>query len=91
MIWCRFQSGDKVSYGIVEGDQVTEVSGSPFEEHTVTSTTHPLDNIKLLAPVRPPMLYAAAKREEHYDLVPHLAWQPCLPRVPDSLARRHKA
>ena len=59
MIWCRFQSGQKVSFGIVEGDVVTEVSGSPFDEHTVTATTHQLSQVKLLAPVIPGMLYAA--------------------------------
>ena len=59
MIWCRFQSGDKASYGIVENDTVTEVSGSPFDEYTVTGTSHPLGEVKLLAPVIPPMLYAA--------------------------------
>ena len=59
MIWCRFQSGQKISFGILEGDVVTEVSGSPFDEHTVTSTTHQLSQVKLLAPVIPGMLYAA--------------------------------
>ena len=59
MIWCRFQSGQKVSFGIVEGAVVTEVSGSPFDEHTVTATTHQLSQVKLLAPVIPGMLYAA--------------------------------
>ena len=29
MQWCRFQIGQRVSYGIVEDDRVTEVSGSP--------------------------------------------------------------
>jgi Rv2993c-like, N-terminal len=34
MKWCRFQVGDKVSYGIVEDDvRVTEVSGTPFETY----------------------------------------------------------
>ena len=50
MIWCRFQSGQKVSFGIVEGDVVTEVSGSPFDEHKVTATTFQLSQVKLLAP-----------------------------------------
>ena len=59
MIWCRFQSGQKVSFGIVEGDVVTEVSGSPFDEHKVTATTFQLSQVKLLAPVIPGMLYAA--------------------------------
>ena len=59
MIWCRFQSGQKTSYGIVDGDRVTEVWGSPLREYAVTTHSHPLDKVKLLAPIRPPMLYAA--------------------------------
>ena len=59
MIWCRFQTGQKVSFGIMEDNTVTEVQGSPFEEHSVTNTRHQLDQVKLLAPVIPPMLYAA--------------------------------
>ena len=59
MKWCRFQSGDKPSYGIIEGDTVIEVSGSPFDSYTKTSTTHPLSSVKLLVPVIPPTFYAA--------------------------------
>ena len=59
MQWCRFQTGQQVSYGVIAGDRVSEVTGSPFAEHTVTSTSYPLSQIKLLPPVIPPMLYAA--------------------------------
>ena len=59
MIWCRFEINRATSYGIVEGETVTKVNGSPFEDHTVTSTTYQLDQVKLLAPVIPGMLYAA--------------------------------
>ena len=31
MKWCRFQSGRKVAYGIIEETTVTEVTGTPFE------------------------------------------------------------
>jgi 2-keto-4-pentenoate hydratase/2-oxohepta-3-ene-1,7-dioic acid hydratase in catechol pathway len=59
MKWCRFQNGAQVSHGIVEDDTVIEVAGTPFGEHTVTRTTHRLDRVKLLAPLLPPVLYAA--------------------------------
>ena len=59
MKWCRFQAGAQVSHGIVEDDTVIEVAGSPFGEHRVTRTTYPLDRVKLLAPLVPPVLYAA--------------------------------
>ena len=59
MRWCRFQVGDKISYGIVEDEAcVIEVSGTPFETYTVTPTTYPLSAVKLLVPVIPPTFYA---------------------------------
>jgi 2-keto-4-pentenoate hydratase/2-oxohepta-3-ene-1,7-dioic acid hydratase in catechol pathway len=59
MKWCRFLAGERVSYGLVEDDLIREVSGSPFDEHAVTGTTHPLGRVKLLPPIMPRVLYAA--------------------------------
>jgi 2-keto-4-pentenoate hydratase/2-oxohepta-3-ene-1,7-dioic acid hydratase in catechol pathway len=59
MKWCRFQAGSRVSYGIVEDDRITEVTGTPFTEYTATSTSYPLGRVKLLPPVIPQILYAA--------------------------------
>ena len=53
MKWCRFQVGPHISHGIVEDDRVIEVSGNPLAEHTVTRTSHPLGQVKLLPPVIP--------------------------------------
>ena len=46
-------------YGIIEGDTVTEVSGSPFDGYTKTSNTHPLRAVKLEVPLIPRTFYAA--------------------------------
>ncbi len=59
MKWCRFQKNDAPSYGIIEGDEVIAVSGSPFEEYQRTNDRYPLGSVKLLVPVIPPTLYAA--------------------------------
>ena len=59
MIWCRFEADGKISYGTVEGDRVTEVSGTPFGDYTATPNTRPLSQIKVLMPVIPPNFYAA--------------------------------
>lgn len=59
MKWCRFLAGETICYGIVEDDdRVTEVAGSPFATYRVTSTQHPLSDVKLLAPVMPTTFYA---------------------------------
>src|SRR5438128_9542548 len=70
--WCRFQSGSIVGYGVIEGDSVTAVTGSPFESHTRTSTTVPLSRVKLLVPVIPPTFYAAGVNyREHVTEMAH--------------------
>jgi 2-keto-4-pentenoate hydratase/2-oxohepta-3-ene-1,7-dioic acid hydratase in catechol pathway len=57
--WCRFQSGATTAYGLIDGNTVTQVTGSPFESYTKTSTTFPSSAVKLLVPVIPPTFYAA--------------------------------
>jgi 2-keto-4-pentenoate hydratase/2-oxohepta-3-ene-1,7-dioic acid hydratase in catechol pathway len=59
MIWCRFQAGGKISYGILEGETVTAVEGLPWGEHKVTSATHQRAAVKLLAPLIPGTFYCA--------------------------------
>jgi 2-keto-4-pentenoate hydratase/2-oxohepta-3-ene-1,7-dioic acid hydratase in catechol pathway len=59
MKWCRFQSGNDVVYGIIEGENVIEVEGSPFDAYNRTSNTHSLASVQLEVPVIPPTFYAA--------------------------------
>ena len=60
MKWGRFVISNKVSYGIVEESGVIkQVSGDPFTEYSLTGVEYQLDDVKILAPVIPPMLYAA--------------------------------
>src|SRR5436190_23363740 len=58
MIWCRYQLGGSVSYGIVEDDRVVEVEGDPFAGYKTTARRHRRDEIKLLIPVIPGTFYA---------------------------------
>ena len=72
MKWCRFESGGGAAYGVIEGDTVTEVTGSPFGAHARTSTTIPLNRTKLLVPVIPPTFYAAGVNyREHVTEIAH--------------------
>jgi len=59
MKWCRFQHGDQPTYGLIEGDNVIPVSGTPFDVWTRGPQTYPLASVKLLVPVIPPTFYAA--------------------------------
>jgi 2-keto-4-pentenoate hydratase/2-oxohepta-3-ene-1,7-dioic acid hydratase in catechol pathway len=58
MLWCRFQRGSTVSFGLLEGDRVAAVEGTPFGEHRRTGASHALNEIRLLVPVIPPTFYA---------------------------------
>ena len=73
MKWCRFQSGGgSAAFGIIEGDTVTEITGSPFDAHARTSTSVPLSRAKLLVPVIPSTFYAAGVNyREHVTEMAH--------------------
>ena len=59
MRWVRYEADGEVVYGILEGNDIAEVSGTPFESHKPTGKTRALDAVKLLVPVVPPTFYAA--------------------------------
>ena len=54
----RYLAHGQISYGVVEGNTVKELSASPFEDYTVTDHTHTLDEVKLLAPSEPTKILA---------------------------------
>jgi 2-keto-4-pentenoate hydratase/2-oxohepta-3-ene-1,7-dioic acid hydratase in catechol pathway len=81
MHWCRLEVDGRPAFGIVEGNEVVVVDGSPFGTYTTTRTRLPLTTAKLLVPVVPPNFYAvglnyrahiewAAKRHEMPVKVP---------------------
>jgi 2-keto-4-pentenoate hydratase/2-oxohepta-3-ene-1,7-dioic acid hydratase in catechol pathway len=58
--YVRFQAGDTVAYGLLEGDRVRQLSGDLFGKWSKTDTTHALKDVKLLAPTRPSQVLALA-------------------------------
>lgn len=59
MRWVRFEAEGREVYGIVEGDAVAEVRGSPFDGHEKAGPRFALDALRLLPPVMPRTFYAA--------------------------------
>ena len=60
MKWGRFLTNNNVSYGIVDETGVIKQGfGDPFTEYSLTGVEYQLNDVKILAPVIPPMLYAA--------------------------------
>ena len=93
MRWCRFRVGDRVRYGVVEGEAVVEVAGSPFTRYRRTGRTYPLRNVKLLVPVVPPTFYAAGiNYRRHVEEMAALAGRaPQYPEKPDVGYRANNA
>lgn len=54
----RFQTGNYISYGILEEDKVKRIEGSVFSEYNITEEDFLLEDIELLSPVVPPNIIA---------------------------------
>src|SRR5687768_13178322 len=48
--YARFQVGETVAYGVVEGDRIRQLQGDLFGRWERTDRTHPLSAVKLLVP-----------------------------------------
>jgi 2-keto-4-pentenoate hydratase/2-oxohepta-3-ene-1,7-dioic acid hydratase in catechol pathway len=65
----RFEQQGRVFFGSVEGDQVTELDGSPFDRYTTTGKQYALSALKLLVPCMPPNFYCAG-----LNYAAHIEW-----------------
>lgn len=85
MRWIRFSRHGRTAYGIVEGERIIEVGGSPFEEFERTATVHPLADVKIEVPVIPPTFYCVGRNyAEHIRAVAAAQGrEPNLPTRPD--------
>jgi 2-keto-4-pentenoate hydratase/2-oxohepta-3-ene-1,7-dioic acid hydratase in catechol pathway len=66
-LYCRFQHGARVAYGLVEGDWLQPLSGDLFGDHAPSGDSLPLADVKLLAPIERPgkILAAAVNYQSH--------------------------
>jgi 2-keto-4-pentenoate hydratase/2-oxohepta-3-ene-1,7-dioic acid hydratase in catechol pathway len=58
MKWCRVETSDGPSFGLVEDQTIAIVEGTPFGRFSRTGKTLPLTQARLLAPVIPGTFYA---------------------------------
>jgi 2-keto-4-pentenoate hydratase/2-oxohepta-3-ene-1,7-dioic acid hydratase in catechol pathway len=91
--WCRFKLGDQASYGVVEGDTVIAVEGSPFGEHKKTARSVPLKHVKLLIPVVPSTFYCVGiNYADHIrKMAAKRGTEPVFPKKPDIGYRANNA
>ncbi len=58
--FARFQVGETVGYGVVEGDRLRLIEGDLFGEWKKTDKSFAIDEVKLLVPTRPTQVLALA-------------------------------
>jgi 2-keto-4-pentenoate hydratase/2-oxohepta-3-ene-1,7-dioic acid hydratase in catechol pathway len=56
----RFQTGEMVAYGLMEGERIRELAGDLFGEWSKTENRHALADVKLLPPTDPSQVLALA-------------------------------
>ena len=59
MRWIRFTAAGRTAYGILEGEEITEVAGDPFTAYERTARRHALAAVKIEVPVMPRTFYCA--------------------------------
>ncbi|MEZ5815805.1 MAG: fumarylacetoacetate hydrolase family protein [Hyphomicrobiaceae bacterium] len=93
MRWIRFSAAGRTAYGLVEGDQITEVKGDPFDGYEKTATRHALDDVKIELPVVPPTFYCVGLnyREHIVQAAQRLGIQAKFPEQPDVGYRANNA
>ena len=59
MRWIHFSApGSASAYGVLDGDRIREVRGTPFDRHETTSRVHRLQDVKIEVPFIPRTIYA---------------------------------
>ena len=54
----RYQDGQKIKWGVIEGDVVREMDGDPFEHFHLASKTKKIGEVRLLSPCLPSKIVA---------------------------------
>jgi len=91
--WCRFQRGDKVSYGRIDGDSVVEIEGAPWGAHKAGAGRYALSSVKLLIPTVPSTFYCVGinYREHIIASAKRRGVEPVFPDRPDVGYRANNA
>jgi 2-keto-4-pentenoate hydratase/2-oxohepta-3-ene-1,7-dioic acid hydratase in catechol pathway len=58
--YLRFQKGETVAYGLLEGERVRELAGDLFGTWSKTEIVHALSDVKVLPPTQPSQVLALA-------------------------------
>ena len=56
--YVRFQNKGNPSFGVLDGETISEISNAPFSSYQATGNTFSLGDVKLLSPVSPNKIVA---------------------------------
>ena len=76
--YVRFQAGETIAYGILEGPRIRQLAGDLFGKWESTGKTHALNEVTLLVPGRPGKVLALAGNYKD-----HLGEDAELPKTPE--------
>ena len=83
MRFARYSAHGEIAYGVVEGQVVRQITGTPFEAYRVTDHSHRLAEVRLLAPCTPSkVLCMAVNYVSHAGVVPGTG-APNMPTQPE--------
>jgi 2-keto-4-pentenoate hydratase/2-oxohepta-3-ene-1,7-dioic acid hydratase in catechol pathway len=95
MRWIRFSSplGSAPRYGLLEGERIAEVTGSPFGAYERSGRSHALADVKIEIPVIPPTFYCVGfNYTDHImKVAARTGMRPDLPTQPDVGYRSNNA
>ena len=85
MRWIKYSKDNQTSYGILEGDLITAVTGSPFESYEKTARTYALDTVKIEVPVIPSTFYCVGLNYADHivKMAAKKGIEPSFPQQPD--------
>jgi 2-keto-4-pentenoate hydratase/2-oxohepta-3-ene-1,7-dioic acid hydratase in catechol pathway len=93
MIWCRYSVGGEVSFGLIEGETVRKVEGTPWGVHKITAQSYPLAAVKLELPVIPSTFFCVGVNyRDHVErMAAKRGTKPSFPPRPDIGYRANNA
>lgn len=93
MRWIRFTDASGTHYGVLEGDRINRVEGSPFDGYTRTGDWTRLENVQLEVPVVPRTFYCAGLNyaEHAIEAARKRGQEPQLPKQADIGYRANNA
>ena len=58
MKFARYQVNGSIAYGLVEGDEIRQITTTPFQKYQITDKHHSISDINILAPTIPNKIIA---------------------------------